>query len=188
MQTNSHPKWQRALTRQRLEIIRQNLDKSDTETGRLLGIARTAVHQLRQKYKIAKVHSRIQRIQRTTEQMQRLEPGLASKAAALRLGISVAMAKKYGKKVGYKFQDVSKVVERHFYWRNRISNLPPLLTITAAARKLGVTYGYAALLCYRHKYKVKVRSLRGPARVPIRRWLARPRHERWLASLKMAKL
>jgi hypothetical protein len=62
--------------------------------------------------------------------------------------------------------------------------LPPLLTVTAVARELGVTYGHAALLCYRHKYKVTIRNGLMRARVPIRRWLHRPRHERWLASLK----
>lgn len=187
MQTKPHPKWQHALTRQRLEIIRQNLDKPDAETGRMLGIGRTAVHQLRQRYKITKVHGTIQRVRRRTAQLRKLKPGLTSKAAALQLGISVGMAKKYGKKVGYKFRDVSKAVARHFYWRDRIKSLPPRLTIKAVARELGVTYGHAALLCYRHKYKVTVRGRRNPARVPIRHWLAHPRHERWLASLKPSK-
>ena len=92
---------------------------------------------------------------------------------------------KYGKLAGYQF--IGEVAARHFYWRERFKSLPPLLTVTAVARELGVTYGHAALLCYRHKYKVKVRSRRNPARVPIRNWLRHSRHERWLASLKPAK-
>jgi hypothetical protein len=185
MQTNPHPKWQHALTRQRLEIIRRNLDKTDAEIARMLGVGRTAVHFQRQRYKITKVHGTIQRTQRRLEQVRSLKPGLSAKAAALQMGVSVGMAKKYGKLAGYAF--LGQLAARHFYWRQRFKSLPPRLTITAVARELGVTYGHAALLCYRHKYVVKVRSRRKPARVPIRRWLAHPHHERWLASLKPAK-
>jgi hypothetical protein len=117
--------------------------------------------------------------------MRRLKPGLSAKAAALQSGLSVERAKKYGKMTGYQFIGVPAA--RHFYWQKRIKSLPPLLTISAVARELGVTYGHAALLCYRHKYKVTIRNGWIPARVPIRRWLHRPRHERWLASLKPAK-
>lgn len=185
MQTNPNPKWQHALTRQRLEIIRRNLDKPDAEIGRMLGVCRSAVHSLRQRYKITKVHGTIQRTQRRAEQMRRLKPGLSAKAAALQLGLSVERAKKYGKMAGYQFIGVPAA--RHFYWQKRIKSLPPLLTVSAVARELGVSYGHAALLCYRHKYKVTIRKRWKPARVPIRRWLRRPRHERWLASLKPSK-
>jgi hypothetical protein len=185
MQTKPKPKWQRALTLQRLEIIRRNLDKTDAEIGRMLGIGRTAVHFQRQRYKITKVHGTIQRVQRIAEQMRRLKPGLSAKAAALQLGISVVMAYKYGKLTGYQF--LGRTAARHFYWRKRIKSLPPLLTLSAVARELGVTYGHAALLCFRHKYKATIRNGWRPARVPIRRWVQRPRHERWLASLKPAK-
>src|ERR1700683_3801592 len=91
MQTNPKPKWQRALTVQRLEIIRRNLDKTDAEVARMLGVGRTAVHFQRQRYKITKVHGTIQRVQRIAEQMRRLKPGLSAKAAALQLGLSVGM-------------------------------------------------------------------------------------------------
>jgi len=185
MQTNPKPKWQRALTVQRLEIIRQNLDKTDAEVARMLGVGRTAVHFQRQRYKITKVHGTIRRVQRRLEQMRGLKPGLSAKAAALQLGLSVMAVYKYGKMTGYKF--IGRPAARHFHWRKRFKSLPPLLTITAVARELGVTYGHAALLCHRHKYKVTVRSRRKPARVPIRRWVKRPRHERWLASLKPPK-
>jgi len=185
MQTNPHPKWQRVLTRQRLEIIRRNLDKPDAEIGRLLGVCRSAVHSLRQRYKITKVHATIQRKQRRAEQVRKLKPGLSAKAAAAQLGLSVERTKKYGKMAGYQFIGVS--VARHFHWRKRIKSLPPLLTISAVARELGVSYGCAALLCHRHKYKVTIRNGWKPVRVPIRRWLRRPCHERWLASLKPAK-
>ena len=187
MQTNPHPKWQRALTRQRLEIIRRNLDKPDAEIGRMLGVHRSAVHSLRQRYKITKVHATIQRKQRRTEQMRRLKRGLTAQAAALQLGISVNMAKKYGQMAGYQFHFIGLPAARHFHWQKRIKSLPPLLTLSAVARELGVTYGHAALLCHRHKYKATIRNGWKPARVPIRRWLRRPHHERWLASLKPAK-
>jgi hypothetical protein len=185
MQNNPHPKWQRALTRQRLEIIRRNLDKADAGIGRMLGIGRSAVHSLRKKYKIAKVHATIQRKQRRDEQIRRLKPGLSAKAAALQLGLSVERAKIYGKMAGYQFVGVPAA--RHFHWQKRMKSLPPLLTVSAVARELGVTYGYAALLCHRHKYKATIRNGWKPARVPIRRWLRRPYHERWLASLKPPK-
>jgi hypothetical protein len=55
------------------------------------------------------------------------------------------------------------------------------------ARELGLTYGHAALLCHRHKYKATLRSGGKRERVPIRRWFSRPNHERWLASQKPAK-
>ena len=83
---------------------------------------------------------------------------------------------------GYQFMDVPTA--RHFYWQKRIKSLTPLLTISAVARELSVSYGYAALLCHRHKYKTTMRTGLKRARVPIRRWMKRPRHERWLASLK----
>jgi len=182
MQTNPKPKWQRALTLQRLEIIRRNLDKTDAEIARMLGVGRTAVHFQRQRYKITKVHGTIQRTQRIAEQMRKLKPGLSAKAVALQLGLSVVAAYKYGKMTGYQF--IGRPAARHFHWRQRIKSLPPLLTVTAVARELGVTYGHAALLCHRHKYKVTMRSGLIRARVPIRHWLPRPHHERWLASLK----
>src|SRR5450631_4281700 len=92
MQTKPKPKWQRALTVQRLEIIRRNLDKTDAEIARMLGVGRTAVHFLRQRYKITKVHGTIQRTQRIAEQMRKLKPGLSAKAVALQLGLSVMAA------------------------------------------------------------------------------------------------
>ena len=185
MQTNPNPKWQHALTRQRLEIIRRNLDKPDAEIARMLGVCRSAVHALRQRYKITKVHGTIQRVQRTLEKIRGLKPGLSAKAAAPQLGLTVERTKQYGKMTGYQF--IGMAAARHFYWRKRIKSLPPLLTISAVARKLGVSYGHAALLCHRHKYKIKIRNGRKPARVPIRHWLPRPHHERWLASLKLPK-
>ena len=185
MQTKPRLKWQRALTVQRLEIIRRNLDKTDAEIARMLGVGRTAVHFLRKGIKSAKVHGTIQRAQRRLEQMRRLKPGLSAKAAALQLGLSVERAKKYGKMTGYQF--IGRPAARHFHWRKRIKSLPPLLTVSAVARELGVTYGHAALLCYRHKYKATIRNGWKRQRVPIRRWVKRPHHERWLASLKPAK-
>ena len=182
MQTKPKIKWQRALTLQRLEIIRRNLDKTDAEIARMLGVGRTAVHFQRKRYKITKVHGTIQRTQRIAGQMRKLKPGLSAKAVALQLGLSVMAAYNYAKLTGYQF--IGRPAARHFHWRQRIKSLPPLLTVTAVARELGVTYGHAALLCHRHKYKTTMRSGLIRARVPIRHWLRRPPHERWLASLK----
>jgi hypothetical protein len=185
MQTQKRLKWQRAATLPRLAFIRRNLDKPDAEIGRMLGIGRTAVHALRKFYKIAKVHSTIQRRQRRLAQIRGLKPGLSAKAAAAQLGLSVERTKLYGKRAGYQF--VGLPAARHFYWRKRMKSLPKLLTIAAVARELGVTYGHAAMLCFRHKYKTTIRNGWKPARVPIRRWVPHPRHERWLASLKPPK-
>jgi hypothetical protein len=185
MQTKPKIKWQRALTVQRLEIIRRNLDKTDAEIARMLGVGRTAVHFQRKRYKITKVHGTVRRVQRRLEQMRGLKPGLSAKAVASQLGVSAVAAYKYGKLTGYPF--IGFPAARHFHWRQRIKSLPPLLTLSAVARELGVTYGHAALLCHRHKYKVTIRNGWIPARVPIRHWLPRPHHERWLASLKPAK-
>ncbi len=182
VQTKPKLKWQRALTLQRLEIIRRNLDKTDAEIARMLGVGRTAVHFQRKRYKIAKPHSTVRRVQRRTEQMRGLKPGLSAKAAALQLGVSTMAAYKYAKLAGYQFTGFTAA--RHFHWRQRIKSLPPLLTVTAVARELGVTYGHAALLCHRHKYKTTMRTGSKRTRVPIRHWLPRPHHERWLASLK----
>jgi len=179
------PKQQRALTRERLEIIRRNLDKTDAKVARMLGVHRSAVHQLRQRFEVAKVHGTVQRTQRIAEQMRGLKPGLSAKAVALQLGLSVVAAYNYGKMTGYQF--VGRPAARHFYWRERIKSLPPLLTVTAVARELGVTYGHAALLCHRHKYKATLRTGSKRSRVPIRNFVPRPHHERWLASLKPAE-
>lgn len=187
MQTKPRLKWQRALTVERLEIIRNNLDKTDAEVAKMLGVGRTAVHFQRKRYKITKVHGTVQRVQRRLEKIRTLKPGLTVKAAALQLGIAVGITKKYGEIADYKFQFTNRSVERHFYWRKRLKSLPPLLTVTAVARELGLKYGHAALLCHRHKYKTTMRTGRQRARVPIRRWVPRPHHERWLASLKPPK-
>jgi len=185
MQTKPRLKWQRTLTVQRLEIIRRNLDKTDAEVARILGVGRTAVHFLRQRYKITKVHGTIQRTQRTLEQIRKLPPGLSPEAAARRLGLTVLTTKKHCKLAGYPF--ISRLEAAHFHWRKRFKSLPPLLTLSTVAKELGVSYGHAALLCFRHKYKTTMRSGGKRLRVPIRRWVARPEHERWLASLKPAK-
>jgi hypothetical protein len=186
MQTHSRPKWQRVQTAGRIEFIRQHLDKSDTEIARLMGVHRTAVHQLRQRYGIAKVHSFIQARQRMLKLLRRLKPGCSLYGAAQHLGISVTLARKYGRLAGYQF--LRFPAARYFYWRKRFKALPTFLTVTAVARELGVTYGYAALLCHRYGYKAKMRSGRKRLRVPIRHHQRYPEHERRLASLKPVKL
>jgi len=188
MQTQPFPKRQRALTRQRLEFVRQHLDKTDAAIAGMLGLHRSAVHQLRGHYKIRKVHGAVQLAHRIMEQLRALKPGLSSKAAAAQLGLSIVTVRKYGPKVGYKFRDISHAAARHFYWRERIKSLPPRLTVTAVARELGVTYAHAALLCVRNKYQASLRTGAKRTRVPVRNFTPRPQHEHWLASLKPAKL
>lgn len=185
MQTKPRRRWQLPETAQRLEIIRQNLDKTDAEIGSLLGITRQGAQMLRKYYGINKVHVRTQHSQRRAEQMRKLEPGLAISAAASQMGVSLKVVRHYGKMIGYQF--VKNYAARYFHWRERIENLPPLLTISEAARELGVSYGLAAILCSRHKYKATIHNGREPARVPIRRWSKNPRHERRLASLQPAQ-
>ena len=185
MSSNKHPKRQRTLTRERLAFIRRHLDKSDTEMARMLGIHRSAVHQLRQRYKITKVHSFTLNKRHMTEKLRKLKPGFSIMGAARHLGISTGMALKYGRLAGYRF--LTTPVVKHFYWRNRIKKLPPLLSVTAVARELGLSYNHAALLCKRHKYKATLRTGRNRQRVPIRNYQLRPKHERWLASLKPVK-
>jgi DNA-binding CsgD family transcriptional regulator len=175
----------RARTRQRLEIISQNLDKADAEIGRMFGISSAAVSELRRRYKIAKVAAYTQRRERILSQMRRLKPGLSTKAVALKLGVSQDTVWYYGKMIGYHFPRV--IAGRHFYWSERFKRLSPNLTISSVAQELGVSYGHAALLCYRYKYKVRIAGSSQPPRVPIRRWLRRPEYELRLAALKPEK-
>src|ERR1035437_5353710 len=64
----------------------------DGGIGRMLGISSAAVRELRRRYKIVKVAANTQRKKRFLSQMRKLEPGLSSKAAALKLGVSQALA------------------------------------------------------------------------------------------------
>ncbi|HEX5399620.1 MAG TPA: hypothetical protein VFY06_11295 [Verrucomicrobiae bacterium] len=185
MSSSKPLKRQRALTRERLAFIRRHLDQSDTEMAQMLGIHRSAVHQLRQRYKIAKVHSFALNKRHMTDKLRNLKPGFSITGAARHLGISKGMALKYGRLAGYQFLSTPAV--KHFYWRKRIKGLPPLLTVTEVARELGLSYNHAALLCKRHHYKATLRTGRNRRRVPVRNYQLRPDHERWLASLKPVK-
>lgn len=185
LHTPSRPKWQRAQTPERIAFIRQHLDKSDTEIARLMGVHRSAVHQLRQRYSINKVHSFVQSRQRMLELMRSLKPGFSVRGAAEHLGISVVTAQKYGRLAGYEF--LRRPAARHFHWQRRFKALPAALTVTAVARELGLTYGYTALLCRRYGYKAKMRTGSRKLRVPVRHHQRRPEHERWLVALKPIK-
>ena len=96
MQPTSRPKRQHAHMPERLEFIRQHLDKSDTEIARLLGLHRSAVHQLRRRYKIAKVHSFIQSRRRMLKLMRELKPGFSLAGAAQHLGFPWASRENMG--------------------------------------------------------------------------------------------
>ena len=113
MRTDTRKKWQRAATLPKLEIIRQNLDKSDAEIGRMLGMSRSAVHALRKWHKIAKVHSATQRQQRQLEKIRGLPPGLSAEAVAVQLGLSEARARTLGPAGGLSF-----------HWQERRETFP----------------------------------------------------------------
>ncbi len=185
MRTSLKPLPKRARTRRRLEVIRRNLDKADAKIGRMLGISSAAVSELRKRYKIAKVAANTQRKKRLLSQIRKLAPGLPAKVVALKLGVSPDMAWYYGKMIGYHFPRL--IAGKHFFWSERFKRLPPHLTLSSVAQQLGLSYGHAALLCYRHSYKVRIASSSQPPRLPIRRWLRRPEYELRLAALKPEK-
>jgi hypothetical protein len=175
VRTSLKPLPKRARTRRRLEIITQNLDKADAKIGQMLGISAAAVGELRKRYQIAKVSAHAQRRKRLLDQIRKLEPGLSTKAAALKLGVSPDTASYYGKMIGHHFPRLLR--GKYFYWSERFKRLSPDLTLSCVAQELGISYGYAALLCYRHKYKVSIAGSSQPPRLPIRRWLRQPEYE-----------
>ena len=75
--------WQR--TQQRLKIIRRHLDKSDAAIGKMFGVTRAAIFELRMRYNIPKVRSNTQHRQRVFEQVRKLPTGLTIAAAAEKL-------------------------------------------------------------------------------------------------------
>ena len=168
MEANQNPP-SRILTRQRLEIIRQNLDKADVAIAQILGISRAAVNELRRRYKIAKVRADTQRKKRFLRRMRRLRPGLSTNAAALKLGVSQDGARYYGKIIGYQFTRIS--VQRYSHRKKQLANLPPGMTLREVKQRLNVSYGYALELCQRHRYKVHYTGSSKPPRVPVRPWL-----------------
>lgn len=158
--------WQR--TQQRLKLIRQNLDKSDAEIGKMFGVTRAAIFELRMRYKIPKVRSNTQHRERVIQQVRKMPKGLTIAAAAEKLKLSEQRMYYYGKRAGYRFTRKKGKHERTEYWKERFKTLTPGLTLREVSRELSISYIYAIQLCQKHRYKVRWAGSSKPPRLPIR--------------------
>ncbi len=158
--------WQR--TEERLKIIRRNLSKSDEEIGRMFGVTRAAIFELRMRYKIPKVRSNTQHKQRTIQLVRKMPAGLTITDVAKKLKIKEPQAYYYGKRAGYHFKRKKGKHERADYWKARFKTLTPGLTLREVAKKLTISYIYAIQLCQRHRYKVRWAGSSRPPRLPVR--------------------
>lgn len=153
LNTKTEPSpWQR--TQQRLKFIRQNLDKSDAEIGKMFGVTRAAIFELRMRYHIAKVRSNTQHRKRVFQQVRKLPSKLTITAAAEKLKLSEQRTYYYGRRAGYQFARKKGKHERSDYWKARFKTLKPGLTLREVARELGISYIYAIQLCQKHRHKV----------------------------------
>jgi hypothetical protein len=158
--------WQR--TQERLKLIRRNLRKSDAEIGKLFGVTRAAIFELRMRYHIPKVRSNTQHKKRMIELARKLPKGLTIAAAAEKLKLTEQQAYYYGKHAGYHFTRKKGKHERADYWKERFQTLTPGLTLREAARELGISYIYSIQLCQKHGYKVRWTGSSKPPRLPVR--------------------
>ena len=157
-----------ARTEERLKIIRRNLTRSDAEIGRMFGVTRAAVFELRMRYGIPKVRSNTQHKARLVEQARKLPSGLTITEAAQRLKLSEQQAYYYGRSAGYRFKRKKGKHERADYWKATFKTLTPGLTLREVAEKLGISYIYAIQLCQKHKYKTRWSGSSRPPRLPFR--------------------
>jgi hypothetical protein len=158
--------WQR--TQQRLKIIRRNLDKSDAAIGKMFGVTRAAIFELRMRYHIPKVRSNTQHRQKVFALVRKLPAGLTIVAAAEKLKLSEQRAYYYGKRAGYHFTRKKGKHERADYWLTRFKTLKPGLTLREVAAELKISYIYAIQLCQKHRYKVRWAGSSKPPRLPFR--------------------
>ncbi|HUE36393.1 MAG TPA: hypothetical protein VMO20_03295 [Candidatus Acidoferrum sp.] len=158
--------WSR--TQQRLKTIRRHLDKSDAAIGKMFGVTRAAIFELRMRYNIPKVRSNTQHRQRVFEQVRKLPAGLTIAAAAEKLKLTEQRAYYYGKRAGYKFTRKKGKHERADYWKERFRTLTPGLTLREVAAELKISYIYAIQLCQKHRYKVRWAGSSKPPRLPFR--------------------
>jgi transcriptional regulator with XRE-family HTH domain len=158
--------WQR--TQERLKTIRKNLDKSDAAIGKMFGVTRAAIFELRMRYHIPKVRSNTQHRERVIQQVRKLPAGLTIAVAAEKLKLTEQRAYYYGKRAGYHFTRKKGKHERSDYWKARFKTLKPGLTLREVARVLGISYIYAIQLCQRHRYKVRWAGSSKPPRLPFR--------------------
>jgi hypothetical protein len=165
--------WQR--TDERLKIIRRNLDKSDAAIGKMFGVTRAAIFELRMRYHISKVRSNTQHKQKVFQTVRKLPKRLTIAAAAAKLKLSEQQAYYYGKRAGYHFTRKKGKNERGEYWQARFKALKPGLTLREVAGALAISYIYAIQLCQKHRYKVRWAGSSKPPRVPMRSARARRR-------------
>ena len=119
-----------ARTEQRLKIIRRNLTKSDAEIGRMFGVTRAAIFELRMRYDIPKVRSNTQHKARLVAMARKLPPGLTITEAAQRLKLSEQQAYYYGRSASYRFKRKKGKHEKADYWKATFKTLTPGLTLT----------------------------------------------------------
>ena len=155
-------------TQERLKLIRRNLTKSDAEIGKMFGVTRAAVFELRMRYHIPKVRSNTQHKQRVMKLMLKLPPGLTIIDAAKKLNLTEQRAYYYGKSAGYKFTRKKGKHERADYWVKRFKTLAPGMTLREVAKELSISYIYAIQLCQKHRYKVRWSGSKKPPRLPFR--------------------
>lgn len=158
--------WQR--TQERLKLIRQNLTRSDAEIGRLFGVTRAAIYELRMRYGIPKERSNTQHKERLMQLFRSLPSGLTISQAAEKLKLTEPRAYYYGKSAGYHFKRKKGKHERADYWKARFQTLKPGLTLREVAQKFSISYIYAIQLCQRHRYKVRWAGSSRPPRLPFR--------------------
>ena len=158
--------WQR--TQERLKLIRQNLTKPDAEIGKLFGVTRAAIFELRMRYNIPKVRSNTQHKERLIQQVRKMPPGLTIIAAAEKMKLTEQQAYYYGKRAGYHFTRKKGKHERADYWKAQFKILKPGLTLREVAKELGISYIYAIQLCQKHRYKVRWSGSSKPPRLPVR--------------------
>jgi hypothetical protein len=158
--------WQR--TQERLKTIRRNLDKSDAAIGKMFGVTRAAIFELRMRYHIFKVRSNTQHRQRIFQQVRKLPKKLTIAAAAQKLKLTEQQAYYYGKRAGYHFTRKKGKNERGDYWKARFKALKPGLTLREVARELAISYIYSIQLCQKHRYKVRWAGSSKPPRLPFR--------------------
>jgi len=163
-------------TQERLKIIRRNLTKSDAEIGKMFGVTRAAVFELRMRYHIPKVRSNTQHKLRVMGTIRKMPPGLTITEAARKLKLSEQRTYYYGKSAGYRFKRKKGKHERADYWMARFKTLTPGLTLREVARELAISYIYAIQLCQKHRYKVRWSGSAKPARLPFRARRARAKN------------
>ena len=157
----------RPETLRRVEIIRDNLDKTDAAIGQIYGVTRGAVHALRVRFGIPKKRGNTIVQERFIAVLRALPPKLPPDVMAQKLGLAEDKARRYAHLAGYRFETQLERTNR--FRKEQIKALPPALTLTMVAKRLGVSYGHGLKLCQKHRYKVRWHRSAKPPRVPFER-------------------